>query len=491
MWAQNSRPVPRHVPVYEFFQYDTAYHGYYLTTPFKIGVPTTPPAPTPLIILDAEGYVFWYMPVYAQNVLDFKYVPEQQRYLWAKFYNAEYAQYMVMDTGFQLVDSLTTVNGIAPDVHDFQLSKDNTYLLAGLSDSIMDLSGYFLGGTIGSPTTHALGFVVQEFDQNHQLLYQWDSNDHIHPAQAYAQYGYSAAGFDYCHGNSIAEDLDGGLLLSFRHLNAVYKVDRKSGKVVWTLGGKSSSFTFPNDPGFSGQHDARALPNGNIALFDNANSAPLPKRSRAVEYQLDTINWVATKVWEYQYSPPFFSIAMGNHQTTDDRLHLINYGLIYRPKPTFALVDDAGKLLSELFFQDSFMSYRSFIFDIPADKLQRPVISCAQDGANVTLSAPPGFDRYEWSTGETGTSIQVQNAGTYQLWVNQGEGMLGSRPFVITDPANACPVSGTDTPQIIENKTIAGLFDLLGRPITIPEKGQIYVARYADGRAQLRFWEGF
>lgn len=491
LFGQNfNRPVPRQVPSYEFVQYDSSYTGYYLTAPFRLGANAGgTDALQHALILDANGYLFWYLSVDVRSLPDFKYHPKQQLYSFVKFRNPKNAFFMLMDTHFELVDSFTTVNGILPDIHDFQITAGNTYLLAGASDSIMDLSAYLFNGMPGSPATHAIGFVVQEFDEDHNLLFQWNSNDYIHPTASYLFYGYSAANFDYCHGNTIEEDTDGNLLLSFRHLNAVYKIDRHTGKVLWQLGGKTSSFTFPNDPGFSGQHDVRRLPNGNISLYDNANMAAPPRISRAVEYALDTLTWTASKVWEYKHTPGFFSPAMGNHQTTADRQHLIHYGLNYRPHPSFVQTDDAGKVVAKMYFADTVMSYRSFLFDLPLADIQRPVITCAQNNGTVTLFAPQGYERYEWSTGETAASITVQQTGTYQVWVNQGIGMLGSEPFHIQQLDQACPVSSVGSAAGVENQTIIGYYDLLGRAITSPQGPvsgtQIYIVQYADGRSKL------
>lgn len=487
--AQNfNRPVPNGVPAYEFVQYDSSVTGYYLTAPFKIGMPA--PQFTHAMILDHHGYLCWYKSVNARNLLDFTFNPEHQRYTYVEFKGPQNVEYKVLNTNLELENSFTTINGIEPDIHDFQITENNTYLLAGARDSIMDLSGYIFNGMPGSPTTNVIGFVVQEFDEDHNLLFQWNSNDHIHPSLAYGAYGYNAANFDYCHGNTFEEDLDGNLLLSFRHLNAVYKIDRQTGAVLWQLGGKTSSFSFPNDAGFSGQHDTRVLPNGNIALFDNANTAPPPRISRAVEYALDTVNWTATKVWEYKYEPGFFSIAMGGHQTTHDRDHLVNYGLIYRPRPTFVLCDDDGTVLSEAFFRDSFMSYRSSFYELPLENLPRPVIQCAQQNGVVTLSAPNGHAQYEWSTGENTQSIEVSSTGVFQVWVNQGEGMAGSTPFLIEDLALTCPMSSLEEVQDTDNQTIVEYFDLLGRRVRAPGMtvfaGQLLVVRYANGKFGLK-----
>jgi hypothetical protein len=482
--------VPAGVPAYSFEVFDSTVNGYYLATPFRFGAANMTGV-LPLIILDAQGYLLWYLPQNARNLINFKYHPEQEIYTYGKSTAGPLSlRNHVLDKHFQPLDSFATVQGVEPDAHDFLPTSNQTYLVAGAKDSIMDLSAFLFNGTPGSPTTHAIGFVVQEFDEDHNLLFSWNSNDFIHPTEAYGFYGYNANNFDYCHGNTIEEDTDGHLLLSFRHLNAVYKIHRQTGAVLWKLGGKSSSFTFTNDLGFSGQHDIRRLPNGNIALFDNANTSPPPRISRAVEYALDTLTWTATKVWEYRYQPGFFSPAMGGHQTTETRQHLLSYGLIFRPHPSFVLTNDAGALLATAFFRDSVMSYRVHFQDLPLENLQRPQITCSWQNGTLTLTAPPGYDQYAWSTGENTASIVVTTPGVFQLWAGGANGMVGSAPFLVNDPATTCAASLVSAPEDRDPAIITGYFDLLGRRLNGPPGenavGQWYVVLFADGHTEWR-----
>ena len=78
---------------------------------------------------------------------------------------------------------------------------------------------------------------------------------------------------DYAHLNSIEMMADGNLLLSFRHLSQVMKVDRATGEVMWRLGGVRSDFIFPDDPygGPCAQHTAVELANGDIQIWDNGS----------------------------------------------------------------------------------------------------------------------------------------------------------------------------------------------------------------------------
>ena len=160
-----NRPVPTGVPPYEFARFDTAFHGYYLTAPFSLGS-NAGAGVKPAMILDSDGYLVWYAPIKAVNLLDFEYTPEHQQYSFIRFRTPSNVQFMVMDAGFQTVDSFTTVNGFAPDPHEFQISGGQTYLLPGISDSNKDLSGFLFNVMPGSANPHAIGLVVQEIDKD-------------------------------------------------------------------------------------------------------------------------------------------------------------------------------------------------------------------------------------------------------------------------------------------------------------------------------------
>jgi len=156
---------------------------------------------------------------------------------------------------------------------------------------------------LGLPGSGAVvGHVIQRLRPDGTAEFTWNAFDHValdefvNPPQAGAP-----VGADYDHPNSLHIDANGDYLVSFRNLDALFLVDRDSGAVHWRLGGKRSDFTFVDDPlrGFSGQHDARFLPDGRLLLFDNG-TLHTPPTSRAVEYELDLAARTARRVWEHR-----------------------------------------------------------------------------------------------------------------------------------------------------------------------------------------------
>lgn len=487
-WTQNfNRPVPPDIAPYEFIQNDSNFDESFFITPFQF---SNAPSFLPSIqILDENGYLLWYLKMSAYLLIDFKYHETFNLYTFTRVQLDGSVNFFVMDSNFTIIDSFENNENLISNRHEFDFARNGNYLISAKKDSILDLSSFVFDGIQGGTTTKVRGFVIQELSVDHKLVFEWNSNDHIFPTEAFEEYGYSVDGFDYAHGNSIEEGLDGNLLVSFRHLNALYNIDRKTGEVLWQLGGKSSSFEMINDHGFSGQHDARILSNGNVTLFDNATMGPIPRKSRVVEYQLDTINWTATKVYEKIYPTSFFSEFMGSFQVLDSYC-LIGSGSVSWPDPSLFLMNDQNQIMTELFYQKDIFSYRSFVYNL-SNQVERPEISCQKINDQIYLSAPNGYEKYLWSTGEENPTIQVSAKGEYQFWVNYGDGMLGSKPFNIEEINDSCNSTAVSNPINEKELVPIQIYDITGRKIETLQPGNFYIYRYDGKKSEIVFYNGF
>ena len=132
---------------------------------------------------------------------------------------------------------------------------------------------------------------------------------------------------DFDHPNSLDVDRDGDLIVSWRNVGEVSKIDPATGQFVWRLGGPHNEFTFVNDPwnGFGGQHDVRALPNGDLLLYDNG-WAHAPLETRVVEYRVDVAAHTATLVWQFRHQPAVFTAFVGSVQRLASGNTFIGYG---------------------------------------------------------------------------------------------------------------------------------------------------------------------
>lgn len=474
-FGQNyNRPHPDGTFPYEFSQLSTVPDGYFLTTTRKLFIlPTDPEFVSPLpLIFDKEGYLVWYAKPAVVALLDFKYLPASNQYAFTTVVQPQGTpSSQVLDANFNVYDILGTTS--LQDVHDLQLADNGNWLIMTVYIDTMDLSAFTFNGTQGDPNTIVKGIGYEEIDPAGNLVREWNSNDFLSPTETLDFWGYNATNFDYSHANAIDEDPDGNILISHRHLNSIHLIDRETGDVIWRLGGELSDFTFTNDTGFSGQHDCRMQPNGELSLFDNGNGGGV---TRGVSYALDTVNWTATKTNEFIHPNNVTSTAMGGYHITDNGDELLAYGLVYRPEPSITMVNANHDILAEFLFEDSVVNYRAQFTDLTLPS--RPEISCDWNGLAWEISVPSGFADYAWSTGESTNAIEITQAGTYQVWVTQGIGMIGSYPFVVIDPNNPCSIG---IEELASNEGNYRLFNLLGQEVHAPEKNLLYMKVWESG----------
>ncbi|OYU96395.1 MAG: hypothetical protein CFE21_08340 [Bacteroidetes bacterium B1(2017)] len=303
--------------------------------------------------------------------------------------NIEDYCFILMDKTLKVVDTLQAGNGYLTDLHE--ITKDpqtgNYFILA---DRILDVDMTQLVKD-GKPDAKLMDIVIQELDQNHNVLFEWKAFDHL-PISDVVGVDLTATGtIDYIHSNSISLDSDTTLLLSSRHFCEVTRIDRRTGQIIWRLGpnASSNSFTFTNDFGFTYQHHAQRLANGNILLFDNGNFRPGARYSRAVEYQLDEVNMRATKVWEYRHSPDVMAYFMGSVQRLSNGNTVIGWG---SDNPNLTEVDSSNHVIFEGSFPDNVMSYRVYKHKIgsllrphqPVFEMPENYVSCKLNDPNFT-----------------------------------------------------------------------------------------------------------
>ncbi len=216
---------------------------------------------------------------------------------------------------------------------------DNHELLVTLVDTTPDrlhLLGYDirrldLSRFGGPPDALVAGHTILRQGASGSVEFLWSAWDHfslddwIEPPVSAQQ----AANTDFDHPNSIDIDHDGNYVVSWRNFGEVTKIDAVTGRIIWRLGGRNNQFTILNDPlnGFSGQHDARVLSNGNLLLYDNG-WRHTPPETRAVEYRLDTQAMTATLVWQYRHTPPLFTGFVGSVQRLKDGNTVVGYGAL-------------------------------------------------------------------------------------------------------------------------------------------------------------------
>lgn len=260
------------------------------------------------------------------------------------------------DQHFEQIDWYKCGHGyVDSDYHEFRLTPEGHVLLIGADTQKIDMSKLVQGGRTNASV---VGNFFQELDRNKNVIFEWRSWDNYNILDA-MMVDFTHALLHYVHINAIDLDDDGHFVISARTLNEITKINRDTGEIIWRLGGRHNQFDFVNDPDqFNYQHDIRAVPDqpNHYTIFDNGNYHT-PPYSRAVEYELDVENKIATKVWEYRHDPDYYSHWMGSVQRLPNGNTAICWAL--KNLPNFTEVDAHGNILYDLRFSPSATSYRA------------------------------------------------------------------------------------------------------------------------------------
>ena len=156
-------------------------------------------------------------------------------------------------------------------------------------------------------------------------MFEWRGLDHVGVAESYRAPG---GVVDYLHVNSIQPLADGHLLISARNTWALYKVHRRTGAVIWRLGGKRSDFAVPPEARFSWQHDARNPLPGILTVFDNGSDGPTRSaaQSRALKLALDQRNRTVRLARSYEHPDPLLASSMGSVEILSNGHVVVGWG---------------------------------------------------------------------------------------------------------------------------------------------------------------------
>ncbi len=308
------------------------------------------------MILDPDGGLLWFQPVQNATVFNVQvqgYHGQSVLTYWqGKLVNGiGQGQDLILNHSYQLVKSVGAGNGYQADSHAFKITSSGTALITIYNPVRADLR------SVGGPKSGVvLDCIIQEIDiASGKVLWEWHALGHVPFTDSYA--GKPGNGpWDYFHINSIQPLPGGKLLVSARHTWAVYEIDKRSGKVLWRLGGKRSSFAMGRGTYFEWQHDAQLQPNGTLTLFDDGAGFTTNRRqSRGIRLRLNFKKKRALLVQAYTAQPPQLALSRGSMQVLPDNDVFIGWG----EAPAFSEFGRHGRQLFIGTFSAPFRSYRT------------------------------------------------------------------------------------------------------------------------------------
>jgi hypothetical protein len=239
------------------------------------------------------------------------------------------------------------------------------------------------------------------------VLFEWNSFDHVPLEESHATVGDNF--FDYFHVNSIDIDGDGDLLLSARNTWTVYKIGRKSGGVLWRLGGKHSDFAMGEGAGFAWQHDARHHQGGRrLTIFDDGGAPTVEPQSRALLISLDTKQRRATLVRQYAHHPGRLQAHfMGNAQALGNGNVVVGWG----SEPYITEFNPDGSIRFEAKLPPGGQNYRVFRLPWIGRPAARPQLAVHRAIGAIKVYAnwngATEVASWELLTGATASSVET------------------------------------------------------------------------------------
>jgi hypothetical protein len=284
----------------------------------------------------------------------------------------------IYNTSYQQVATVHAGNGLTADLHEFQITPQGTALMTAFYPVIWNATSIKGGGR----RQIVLDSVVQEVDiKTGLVLFQWDSLDQVPVDYSYSPIPATGHPFDYFHINSIQQDPDGSLIVSSRATWAVYDISSQTGKVIWRLNGKHSSFKMGPGTRFAFQHDARLQPNGQMTIFDDGAGPPVVEsQSRALTLRLDTKKMTATWAHQNKHRPALLAAYEGNVQDLGNYDQMVGWG----QQPYLTEFNNHGVTVFDARFVGENSSYRAYRFPWNGTPTAPPDLAVRTKGSAIT-----------------------------------------------------------------------------------------------------------
>lgn len=315
------RCLPDDFPEWNYQRSQQPSHDFYVVTPtsaFGEG------ASRYIVLFDDYGAPVWWHADSPKSPVNGSVLEDGTVVWWGSPEGSAAYELRGLDGSLQI--EIRPVSG-ALDLHEFQVTPNGNFLILATHEAEhVDLTA--VGGGPDEAVLHA---DIEEVTPHGALVWEWSTEGHVGLSETGRWWPFAlAVGGDIVHPNAIEPVGNDAVLLSLRHTDAVYKIDKATGDIVWKLGGTwtPESLTVANDPQgaypLGGQHDVRLQVDGTITVHDNnTNFQPRP---RAVRYAIDEASESATLVEQVTDPDVTDSRCCGSARRSSDGSWLMSWG---------------------------------------------------------------------------------------------------------------------------------------------------------------------
>ena len=340
---------------------------------------------------------------------------------------------VIYDENYRRIATIRIHSPWAIDLHDAWIAGRDIRITVVRNVNHQNLTRY------GGPRDGAVADVgLQELQvSTGRMIRTWDAlnprgKPNV-PLSASHQGVGASADWDAYHLNSVEALPDGNLLVSMRNTWSVYLISPVKNRVLWTLGGKDSSFHVPRDARFAWQHDARLVnPSGDgrgravkLTLFDNNTDRGAAK---GMVLTLNTSTRRAKLVAAYPHHPPYTASELGSMQLLPNSNVLVDWGSPYN---YFTELSRASRELLDVAWPLRGPSYRTLFTNTwvgtpyypPSGAVQDETVYASWNGATevarweVLAGASSGVLHVVASQARAGFETAIRLAQSYKVYV--------------------------------------------------------------------------
>ena len=317
----------------------TVFQGYILLRRyFKRGVD---------LMLNNKGDVVWYHPYDSMVSRPVFFTPR-------KTFLSIYDTAGIMETdvyGNKLLEIDMSKQGSPGYFHqDILEEPDGSIVTLSVDSMRTDLSRYGWGKDRFLRTD-----AILKMDRNGKTLWRWNA---LYRGFDPKLYKLERPTEVWGHANALLLDKDGNYLISYRDFSQVWKIDARTGEVIWRLG-KGGDIEMPEAAYFIRQHSIRWTADGDLILFDNGEFN-LRRHSRILVLRIDQQNRKASVVDLVDLPLSMSSYRMCSAQKIAPDRFLV---CITRKNATVAVVDGKANVLWKVI--GNYASYRAQLLSDP------------------------------------------------------------------------------------------------------------------------------
>jgi len=228
-----------------------------------------------------------------------------------------------------------------------------------------------------------------------------------------------------------------------------------TGQVLTVIGGKHSQVKLAAGAATAYQHDATALSNGTISVFDNGATPKVHPQSRAIVVAVNAQSNTATVVAQYEHPGALSSSSQGDVQILQNGDVFVGWG----SEPYLSEFNSGGQLLFDAHMRGAYQSYRSYRFAWTGVPSEPPAIAALTTAAGAGAGKTTAV--YASWNGDTRTASWrvLAGASAKQLEPVAGAPRSGFETAIITpvsEPYVAVQALGAAGEVLATSHTIRG-----------------------------------